>query len=186
MSTVTVRTAIVDTIRTGLGASALHVASHAGRFSVAELMKISAKAPAVLVSALAMNNIKSWNGSVSATVSWAAFVVVKDTPTAPRDQVALLVIDKLKKIIPENQWGLTDEVQGDPREIRAQNLFSAEVDAKGMAMWALSWSQDIADSLGANTSTLDDFLRMDTTTDVDPEQTQEPGLVQTIELPAGP
>lgn len=183
MSTVSVRTAIVDTIRTALGAGVKHVAAHSGRFSSSELGRVSAKAPAVFIAALAQSNINSRNGSDTATVSWAAFVVTRDFPNLPRDVSALAVVDALKHIIPENRWGLTDEAEGTPKNIQAQNLFSADIDTKGVAMWALSWQQDIADTSALDVNALANFLRMDTTTDVDPAQAQEPALIQTIELP---
>lgn len=181
MSTVSVRTAIVNTIRTALGAGVKHVASHSGRFSAGELARVAVNAPAVFIAVLAQSNINSQSGSDSATVSFAAFVVTKDSPNPPRDVSALAVVDALKHIIPENRWGLTDEAEGVPKNIQAQNLFSADIDTKGVAMWALSWQQDIANT--ADITTLVDFLRLDTTTDVDPAQVQEPVLIQTIELP---
>lgn len=185
MSTVAVRTAIVNTIRTALGATAKHVGAHSGRFDAGELARVSVNAPAVFISALAQSGINNSNGSSSATVSWAAFVVTTNVPQVPRDVSALLVVDILKRVIPDNRWGLEEEAESLPKNIQAQNLFSADIDARGVAMWALSWQQDIADATDINTlfNELSDFLRMDTTTDVDPAQGQEPELVQTVELP---
>lgn len=175
MSVIALRTAIVDELKTKLASAVKTVEGHGGRFDAKELMRVSAKAPAVFVAAMLLSEITRRHSETTATISWAVFVVAKDQPNnVTRDVVALTIAEAIGKIVPDNRWGLDGQCEGTPTSIRAQNMFSAEIDAKGVAMWGLSWQQKMVIAAGDDTSTLDDLLAILTATDLDPSQDDEP------------
>jgi phage gp37-like protein len=142
MSLESLRDAIVATIRTGLGPG-IACEAHGGRFDVAELRRVSAKAPAVFVASLGFRDLVYANGLYKGTFAWGAFVVAKDKPRVHRDLVAAAVVDRLALIVPENTWG-SDDCLDAPQAVRGDNLFSSGVDSSGVAMWAVSWQQQMA------------------------------------------
>ncbi len=91
---------------------------------------------------LGFNNLKESQGDFYATVSWAAFVVTRDTRTAKRDLGAVALVDTLARLVPGNRWGL-EASRSVPENVRGDNLFSATVDKAGVAMWAVSWQQSM-------------------------------------------
>lgn len=142
MSVLALRAAVVA----GLGASlptlagkTVKVESHAGRFDVAELKRISAQAPAMFVAVLGLADLTESCGEVSATCQILAIVVCKDAPSLPRDLAALGMMEALAKIVPGNEWNGAAEKA--PEDIRCDNLFSATLDQAGVAMWGVAWRQ---------------------------------------------
>jgi phage gp37-like protein len=143
MSLEDLRDAVVNTIKSGLGPG-IGCEPHGGRFDVAELKRVSKKAPAVFVAFLGFRNLTYANdGKFQANVAWGAFVVAKDKRNLRRDLVAAAVVDRLTLIVPGNTWG-TDDCLGRPDNVRGDNLFSSVVDNLGVAMWAVTWQQSMA------------------------------------------
>lgn len=131
---------------------------HPGRFSLAELKATAAKTPAVRVACLGISEIRPVAAGVEAVTQWAAFIITGDRPQLPRDSGALTLIAALMPFIPLNCWGLDDEVDS-ARQVRADNLFSREIDANGVALWAVSWRHEV--TLGeVDPEALDDFMRL--------------------------
>lgn len=115
---------------------------HGGRFDVAELQRLSAKVPAVYLSAMAapMNDSKG-NGQRRIGLQLTAFVVAGDQRGLKRNDAAMNIAETLLTLIPDNQWGMNGV--GIPSRITAQNLYSGQLDKKKIALWGVSWRQQI-------------------------------------------
>ncbi|MDH5185173.1 MAG: DUF1834 family protein [Gammaproteobacteria bacterium] len=129
---------------------------HAGRFDLTELKRISTRAPAVYVACLAIGSAEE-NGDISAEISWAAYVITRDEPTVKRDESALAIVHALIAHIPGNRWEL-DDAETRPVAIRAQNLYSASIDKQGIAMWAITWRQQMNLGGAVNLAELNAFV----------------------------
>ncbi|KAB1440351.1 phage protein Gp37 [Pseudodesulfovibrio senegalensis] len=141
MSLASLRDAVVAKIDQATSRK-VHCASHGGRFDLHELKRISTKAPAVFVAVLGFSDLTESCGDYEAWVTWGAFVVTRDRPGQPRDLAALSIVDMLSLLIPGNTWDLKESISTAERT-RADNLFSTVIDKAGMAMWAISWRQNM-------------------------------------------
>lgn len=151
------RAAICKSLKDGV-AELRAVTTHGGRFDEAQLRAWGANAPCAVVAAVGFGDIVREGGVLNADVSWATFLVTKDTLTAKRDEAALLLAVKLLQVItPEQRWDV--EGTAEATAIKAQNLFGAKLDGMGVALWAITWQQKV-DINTVNESALADFLRV--------------------------
>lgn len=181
MNLIEIRQAIVDTVKDALP-TLRTIETHGGRFDAGELARVSARAPAVFVAAMRLGRIEARQGSVLADVNWAMFVVTKDEPAVHRDAAALLIVNALTGVVSSARWDIAASTDT-PKDITAQNLFSAAFDQRGVACWALSWTQRMSILHHTDESTLDRLLQIFTTTDIDPNQGDEPPLLDSIDFP---
>ena len=137
MSYLGLRAAIVSGIKAGVPALET-CAAHGGRFDLTELKRYAAKAPAALIACLGGKTINT-GGSISTALKWACIIVTKSTPTAGRDAQAMTIAEAITELIEGNRWGLT--TTHNPDGIRAENLYSGGLDAKGVAVWGVTWDQ---------------------------------------------
>ncbi len=116
-------------------------APHDGRFDAAELRRIAAPAPAVYAVCLGAPRtlVAAADMQVYADLELALYVVTSDAPGLPRGKAARNLADALLVHIPRARWGL-DGI-GAPEQLRADNLYSVEIDERGAALWSLSWKQ---------------------------------------------
>lgn len=167
MSIDTALTSIVDGINIALP-DLKTCDSHDGRFDIKELQRISTSAPAIYVAALATGSLQS-DTSTQVPVTFAAYVITRDQPKAPRDKQARLFVDALLALLDGNTWN-DDNITEAPMRVRSQNLYSAGSDRNGVAMWAVTFTHLVQiDQL--DTSTLDDFLTFAGTTTDDEDNT---------------
>ena len=121
------------------------VAGHPGRFDLGELQRISMRAPAVRLAILGAPRIAETSDErLRIDLSLAAFVITRDAPGLPRDEAALNIVETLMQLVSLNQWQVAEDTGFGlllPREMRAENLYSGEVDRRGVALWGLSWRQ---------------------------------------------
>jgi len=148
-----VRQAIVAALARALGPS-VTVEAHGGRFDRAELARYSKRAPAVLVAAMGMPRVEE-RPRARPAVQFAAFVMCRDAPGAPRDTQALTLTEALVRLVPGNTWEQGNAQR--PEQVSAENLYSGEIDRLGIAMWAVSWRQVINLSTLRDASELADF-----------------------------
>ena len=154
MSLQGVRASIVDRLQSALGGAA-RAKAHGGRFSLAELKRHAVQGPAVLVACLGVVKLTPAAAGVEALCAWGAFVVCADKPLLPRDAAALGLVSAMLPLVPGQTWERDDVDQ--PRQVRADNLYTSELDKEGVALWALTWQQEI--TLGqVDPATLDAFL----------------------------
>lgn len=114
----------------------------AGRFDVAELASVSARAPAVLVARLGAALDRGFAGPHwHYNLRMAAFVVTKDALDLRRDAAAAVICQALLQRISGSDWGIAGV--GPARDVADQSLSGASVKTKGVALWAVSWVQPV-------------------------------------------
>jgi len=156
MGLIAMREAIVAKIGTELPELRV-VEPHGGRFDLQELRRVSTLSPGAFVACLQVADADDSTGDASGDVLWAVFVTVSASRRdAPRDLVAMALAQGILALLPGQRWGRED-AETIPRQIRADNLFSSEIDKHGVAMWAVSWRQRCVLKPG-EASDLPDFL----------------------------
>lgn len=131
---------------------------HGGRFSPEELKRWAVKGPAVLVALLNIGDPWLGNG-VETPVTLVIYIIAKDTPDASRDVIALNLVQGIYQQLGGQTWS-NEMFVSEPEKVRAQNLFSTELDKTGIAMWAITFTQNISLGLSEQTlADLNDFLR---------------------------
>ncbi|TAN61083.1 MAG: hypothetical protein EPN20_12955 [Magnetospirillum sp.] len=142
MILVDLRGAIVATIHARL--PALDCQSHPGRFDLAEIKRIAAKAPAVRVACLGLPAAgAAGSGERDQEIRFAAFVLTTDKPRLPRDVAAINLVESLLLFLPGQRWGKPGVHPVAEGQIKAENLYSSGLDGKGVALWGVNWSQKV-------------------------------------------
>ena len=87
----------------------------------------------------------------SASLNLAAFVITTDRDGTPRASVALDLAGRVMAILSLRRWanekdgwpGIPEHEQRviDPATVEATNLYAADIDTQGVALWAVSWQQ---------------------------------------------
>ena len=146
-------------------------ASHGGRFDTGELGRFRLAAPAIRAACLGIASARE-DGEGSATLDFrlAAVAVAAGRNASRRGEQARRLAERIAFELGRDQqsetadgrraaWPLSvfgaaaleDEYPGgprgcdigDPREIRAANLYSGKLDGKGIALWAVTWLQQL-------------------------------------------
>jgi hypothetical protein len=137
----------------------VNLEAHGGRFDLEELKRMAAKAPCVRLAVLGVDDAQQTrSGEAELLARLGAFVVAKAAPGLTRDRAALAIVDTILGVVPGNRFSLdATQPAGD---VRADNLYSGDVDQAGVAMWAVSWHQKVFEG-GVDTSTLAVFQTLD-------------------------
>lgn len=149
-SILTLRDAIVGKLRVAL--PQVSVEPHGGAFDVDELKRVAALAPAIRVAIIGARSVKPQaDGSIALPLDFAAVLMTKDTAMAGqgvtrRDTAALALGSALAVCVNGNRWGVRGV--GAPAAVTLRNEFSGEIDNLGVALWQLTWTQDLL--LGAD------------------------------------
>lgn len=132
--------------------------AHGGRFGLQDLKHYAKRAPAIVVTNLGGTNTRREGGTKVSDRQWAAFVITKGTSQERRDAQALVLVQELLKLLPDQsgRWG--DDNAHIPENIDDDNLFSVELDKQGIALWAVTWTQGY--DIEPSTSGLDDFVTL--------------------------
>ena len=132
-------------ITTGIKAQldpAIDVAEHPGRFTEAELGQIVLKKRAVRLAIEAVPQVTvPGPGGIQAQLLISAFVICGDSAAGQRHQVALDLVQELLVNIPHERWGTNYLRPALPVSLSVDNLYSGEIDAKGIALWTVAWQQ---------------------------------------------
>ena len=132
-------------ITTGIKAQldpAIDVAEHPGRFTEAELGQIVLKKRAVRLAIEAVPQVTvPGPGGIQAQLLISAFVICGDSAAGQRHQVALDLVQELLVNIPHERWGTNYLRPALPASLSVDNLYNGEIDAKGIALWAIAWQQ---------------------------------------------
>ncbi len=144
------------------------VSEHGGAFGLEDIKRYAKRTPHVVISCLAIPEIK-YESSVSvARVVFGAFCLTEERSDTKRDVAALALVEATTVELTSNDWNST--ASGSPKNVSAANLFSGTLDKYGIAMWAIRWEQRV--DLDRNViATLDDFLTM--TSEYDIAQTDD-------------
>jgi hypothetical protein len=140
--------AVTTAIKTALVDACKDVESHPGRFTEAELKRISLSRRAVRI---AVEDILETQVSPMKRVSYrllmAAFVICSDRDGPDRSESAIELVEKVISVLPRNRWNSDDYKPVLESTISAQNLYSGEIEKRGIAMWAITWNQTITGNL---------------------------------------
>jgi phage gp37-like protein len=118
------------------------VDGHPGRFNLDELKRMATKLPGVKVAILGIPKTDELaSGEFKATLKMAAFILVGDRRQLSKEIAALNLVEVVTTLIGSNRWGRGDAYM--PENISADNLYSGSIDKKGVAIWAVTWSQAI-------------------------------------------
>ena len=135
------RYAVADGIRAKMPALA-DVATHAGRFDLAELKRIATKTPCVRVAVLGAPEVESiGSGEREVRLRMAAYIVTTDRRGLARDDSALAIVCALCDLVPDNTWSTRGAHPA--QRVSADNLFSGTLDRGAVALWAVSWEQTV-------------------------------------------
>ncbi len=115
---------------------------HPGRFTVDELRRFATKAPAVRVALLGLTSGPHASGQRAVEAHIAVYVATTKKPELPRHVGAVNIVEVLADFIPESQFECTGSPAG-AENVSAQNLYAGSDTAKGCALWALSWEQEL-------------------------------------------
>jgi hypothetical protein len=152
MTLVALRTAIVSSIEVNVSAFN-QVEEHGGSFNKQELQRCATKAPACFVAVLGGPVTRdSTQAVIQANVG--AFIVTRGSSGTKRDAAVLSLVESVVGLAVENKWAYAHAKA--PTDIRVDNLYSGDIDAKGVALWSVSWSQQ-ADVDIYDVDSLDDF-----------------------------
>ncbi|MGL5186057.1 MAG: hypothetical protein ACRC8L_04335 [Plesiomonas shigelloides] len=137
------------------------VERHVGPFDKASELKrwLGARDGGVRIAAMRIIGMRNQGTSLIGTIEFAAFVFMTDAWGYARDQRAEVIACRLAKaLMLKGGWAGTG-ASTSPERVRADNLYSKEIDETGVAIWSVTWQQDwpLDDPIDINT--LDDFLR---------------------------
>lgn len=124
------------------------VAYYGGQFSAEEVVMAGFNSPAILVAGLGWMRPRGGERMAGRNVRvchMAAFVVTKDADRADRMLAAQRLAERvdlaLTTWIPTNAPGALLEVASPEDDVRCENVYNRKIDAKGLALWLVSWRQ---------------------------------------------
>lgn len=165
MSIRALRDSIVSTIETQFPAFNT-VKSHGGRFDQQELMRYGLRSPAALVTVIGTRGkATSHAGQATATIQFACYIVAVGQSDNPKDSEVLDLVELITAAAVNNLWAYSDAQA--PKDTRMDNLYTGTIDNKGVALWAVLWTQ-LVDLAVFDVGTLDDFNQMNTDFDLAP------------------
>lgn len=136
------RAAVVDTLASEF--VPLRVEAHGGRFTERELALVLGKAPCILVALLGLSRYvgrgrRTWMGELDLSV----FFLVKDDGADARADLAMDAANRLVDLLPEQRWGLDEQVCRPPLvpTITAENIYTGHANNLRVALWAVAWTQ---------------------------------------------
>ncbi len=149
-SLATASTAIVTTLTPLL--SPVPVISHGGVFTEKELALLLGKAPCVLVAVQGVTGFSpTEDGGFAASVAWSATCLAVDGAQTRADAAKDMAQTVANAVLAESDgqtWGAPSIfIEPDLTTLRLDNLYNGHVNILSVAVWAVSWTQDIAFSL---------------------------------------
>lgn len=178
MSLLELREAIVTSLGNEV-TSLKSVAGHGGRVTLDELRRLAlpASAPVALVAVLGGSGEREGGaGTGTCEAQVAVFVACLGDSQTLRDAEALVVAEAVFVQAIRNAWDYSDAQA--PARIRVDNLFSGKIDRHGLALWAVTWRQQVNVGYTDDYATsLDDFNRLHTDWDLAPRN----GVVDTAQ-----
>lgn len=135
------------------------VERHIGKFdSPADVKRwIANRDGGVRIAAVRVPQYETVGGRLIGTVNFTAYVFTTDQFGYQKDTRAEVIAGRiagllLRKGALPTAYGRADGVRGD-------NLYSAQIDELGLAIWSVSWTQQWYLDVPIDPDTLDDFLR---------------------------
>lgn len=140
MTLLDLRKSITDTLAQWYPAAECKTAP--GRMNLAELKRSTVKTPAIRVACLGLPaGADVGDGEADHEVTFAAYVVTTDKTRLTRDDAALAMVDDLVRRLPGARWGRAEVWPVRADTIKAENLYSSQIDGTGVALWGVVWTQ---------------------------------------------
>lgn len=117
------------------------VTVHGGDFTREDLQRYAKNAPAVIVATLRVD-AKHVPPAILASCHMTAIVVTKPLKGEEKGAQALDIVDTLIRLVMRSVW-LDASGCSRPKNATSKNLFTPDIDAMGVAMWAVTWLQEI-------------------------------------------
>lgn len=121
---------------------------YGGEFSAEEVVMSGFSAPAILLAGLGWMRPRGGENMAGRAVRvchMAAFVVTKDGGRSERMLAAQRLAERLDLALtmwnPSNAPGAVLEVASPEEDVRCENVYNRKIDAKGLALWLVSWRQ---------------------------------------------
>lgn len=115
---------------------------HDGRWNIEEVKRWAVRSPALLVACTGVSRTETpgerWT---DADLQLGIFVLTGDKPALPRGRAALALVDWLLLYVPRARWGVAP--LGEAVGLQAANHFDADLDKLGVALWAVTWRQEL-------------------------------------------
>jgi hypothetical protein len=128
----------------------IDVEYYGGEFSSDDVGLTGFKAPAVLVAGLGWTRPRGHErmvGKGTRVCHMAAFVVTNNSNRADRMLAAQRLAEQLDlglvTWVPANAPGAVIEVAAPEDDVRCENVYNKKIDAKGLALWLVTWRQCI-------------------------------------------
>lgn len=138
------RSAIKTTLEADARLAGVKVYEHGGDFDRHELKRYATQTPAIVVSLMKIDAQAAEGGLPLCHVWVSAMVLAADKASIRKDVGAMRVVDLLLNVVcrwPRQFWGLTDVKA--PEDCKALNCYTKDIDAEGVAIWAVTWVQKI-------------------------------------------
>lgn len=138
--------AIVTALTTAIPAA--HVVRAGGAFDAGEVRRRMTQTPAVIVACLGIDQYSRRPDAWSVSGQWGAYILTRDTPEWSRDLAALDLASDVLRQVARATWDAPDAFGvPDQTSLEASNLYSGTLDSVAVALWAVTWRQDIRLSL---------------------------------------
>ena len=142
---------LLEAIAVDVGARLTALSScqvHDGKWDEAELKRWTVSTPAVLIAWLSTTRTETPGEAwTDCSQQLAAYVVTRDQGELARGTAARNLVDWLLLYIPRARWGFSSASSaagiGPAEDLRAENLYSDTVDKTGVAMWVVTWRQEL-------------------------------------------
>lgn len=157
------------------------VERHVGRFDTTEQLNywLSEKGGGIRVAALRVPKMEQVGHELIGSVHFVAYVFTTDVFGYQKDIRAEVMVAALAEALLETEWRKGKASSG-VSGLRSDNLYSGQIDQKGVAIWSVTWSQDWPLNRPIDLSTLDEFKTLGMTAQI---ADGAPELKGKIELP---
>lgn len=135
------RLAMREAIVTAVPA-ARSVELHGGRFDLAELKRISTRAPAIRLAILSVATTEHTSRArLRYDIQWIAVIIAQGTSQTARADQALTLADTLLAQLPRSKLGIPGAEMIGTDSIRASNAYNGAIDRINIASWVIEWRQ---------------------------------------------
>jgi hypothetical protein len=137
-----------------------------GRIDLAEMLRRSKTLPGGFLALMGTRDGKLQNQKLKVTGQFLLVLVVSSKAAEgilPADRtkaINRLLSQALVVVASAKNWG-SDEVEGPPTKIASVNPYTKSADGNNLALYGLTWEQELALVADPAPSPLDDFLYMD-------------------------
>ncbi len=143
------------------------VERHIGRFNTPEEVKrwVSKRDGGIRIAALSVLGYEYIGGRIVGNVQFAGYVFTTDQYGFEKDTRCEVIAGRMVKELLGKSAPTTAYAKAE--NFKAQNLYSDKIDDLGVAIWAVSWTQQWYLDVPLDETTLDDFLTFDLTGEID-------------------